>query len=588
LDLPASAGAVHAGTQPPVFWSMEKNLGWKLSVPAQGSAPVVFEDRVYLLHAPGTLACLDPRSGSNLWSTALATAPAAPDSWPAPLVRRDGIGVILPGGRVALCDFADGRKHWLVPTDDDRARQLLRWRDVLVVAGQNVTALDARTGAVLWRRAGVGAGREASFAIAQGQPVLMTGNGTLLDLADGAVLLKDAFGPGVQGSCLFQSSSATLFAVLTNGKTGSVAAFALPRDGKPRLEPVWKQELGDAAGAGRPLLARSRLYLVDRGELVGLNIADGSTAFRVALGETGKGPVRLSVAGERLYVETGGNGAPCAVVELGVAPKVLWRYQATNVAQPSAFVADAQIVRAGATLWCLRGPTPAPPDPNAKITTRDRIRAIAPLPALAAAAVGGLPVNRFQSNERPPVWHLAGPFLPVSGYDDAMPFPMPDDAAFGELPTQVPELGRSCSLLGSNAVLRALTPADLWKDKPESLDLTAVTGRRTSVTLAYAVIENDADRFVVFDPKNAGVNLKAWLSGKPVESQELVHLRKGRHLLSLALVMRRPVQEWGVLSLSPRLVDADALTQAALDAYAAHTVFWEQHNRNREATLVLP
>jgi hypothetical protein len=379
-----------------------------------------------------------------------------------------------------------------------------------------------------------------------------------------------------------------LFAVLTNGKTGSVAAFALPRDGKPRLEPVWKQELGDAAGAGRPLLARSRLYLVDRGELVGLNIADGSTAFRVALGETGKGPVRLSVAGERLYVETGGNGAPCAVVELGVAPKVLWRYQATNVAQPSAFVADAQIVRAGATLWCLRGPTPAPPDPNAKITTRDRIRAIAPLPALAAAAVGGLPVNRFQSNERPPVWHLAGPFLPVSGYDDAMPFPMPDDAAFGELPTQVPELGRSCSLLGSNAVLRALTPADLWKDKPESLDLTAVTGRRTSVTLAYAVIENDADRFVVFDPKNAGVNLKAWLSGKPVESQELVHLRKGRHLLSLALVMRRPVQEWGVLSLSPRLVDADALTQAALDAYAAHTVFWEQHNRNREATLVLP
>jgi hypothetical protein len=65
-------------------------------------------------------------------------------------------------------------------------------------------------------------------------------------------------------------------------------------------------------------------------------------------------------------------------------------------------------------------------------------------------------------------------------------------------------------------------------------------------------------------------------------------LGKGRHLLSLALVMRRPIQAWGVLSLSPRLVDADAPTQAALDAYAAHTVFWEQHNRNREATLVLP
>jgi outer membrane protein assembly factor BamB len=588
LDLPASGVEVNAGTQPPLFWSMEKNLGWKLSVPTQGSAPVVFEDRVYVLHEPGTLVCLDPRTGSNVWSAALATAPAATADWPAPLVRRDGIGVILPGVRVALCDVADGRKNWLVATEDTQARHLLRWRDVLVVAGQNVTALDAGTGAVRWRRAGAGAGPDPTLAIAQGKPVLMTGNGLLLDLADGTVLLKDAFGPGVQGACLFQSSSATLFAVLTNGKTGSVAAFELPRDGKPRLAPVWKQELDAVAGTSRPLLARSRLYLVDRGELVGLNAADGAAAFRVALGESGNGPVRLSVAGERLYVETAGNGAPAAIVDVGPEPKVAWRYQATGAAQSSAFVADAQIVRAGATLWCLRGPTPAPPDPNAKITTRDKIPDIAPLPALAAADAGRLPVNPFKSDERPPVWHLAGPFLPESGYDDAMPFPMPSDAKIADLPTQIPELGRSCSLLGSNTVLRALTPADLWKDKPESLNLTAITGRRTSATLAYAVIDNDQDRFVVFDPRNGGVNLKAWLSGKPVADKDVVYLKKGRHLLSLALVMRRPIQGWAVLSLSPRLVDADAPTKAALDAYAANIAFWEKYTRTRDATFVLP
>jgi outer membrane protein assembly factor BamB len=588
LDVPASAGEVYTGTQPPVFWSMEKNLRWKLSVPAQGSAPVVFEDRVYVLHEPGTLVCLDPRTGSNVWSAAIATAPTATDTWPAPLVRRDGIGVILPGGRVALCDFADGRKLWLAATDDGETRHLLRWRGILVASGKNVTALDARSGAVLWRQAGVGADRESTFAIAQGKPAVMTGNGTLLDLADGTVLLKDAFGPRVQGSCLFQSSSATLFVVLTNGKTGSVAAFELPRDGKPRLVPVWKQALGDATGASRPLLARSRLYLVDRGELVGLNAADGSTAFRIALGESGKGPVRLSMAGEQLYVETGGNGAPAAIVDVGPEPKVVWRYQATGAAQPSAFVADAQIVRTGTTLWCMRGPTPAPPDSDAKITTRDRIPDIAPLPALAAADAGRLPVNPFKSNERPPVWHLAGPFLPESGYEDAMPFPMPDDAKIGDLPTLVPELGRSCALLGSNAVLRASTPDDLWKSKPESLDLTAITGRRTSVTLAYSVIENDQDRFVVFDPKNAGCDSKAWLSGNPVGSQKLAHLGKGRHLLSMVLVMRRPIQSWGVISFSPRLVDADAPTKAALDAYAAHTSFWEQYSRTRDTTFVLP
>ena len=588
LDLPAAGGEVHPGTQPPVFWSMEKNLGWKVSVPAQGSAPVVFEDRVYLLHAPGTLACVDQRNGSNVWSATLAGEPAAADTWPAPLVRRDGIGVLLPGGRVAWCDLADGRQHWLAATGDEQARHLLRWRNVLVVSGQNVTALDARSGAVLWRQAGAGAGRKPALAIAQGKAVLMTGNGTLLNLADGAVLLNEAFGAGAKGSCIFQATSATLFAVLTNGKTWSVAAFHLPREGELRLVPIWNRSLADAGITGDPLLARSRLYLVDRGELVGLNAADGSTALRVALGESGKGPVRLSMAGERLYVETGGNGAPAAIVDVGPDPKVLWRYQATGAAQPSAFVADVQIVRAGTTLWCMRGPVPTPPDPKAKITTRDRIPDIAPLPALAAADAGRLPVNPFKSDERPPVWHLAGPFLPESGYEDSMPFPMPDDAKVGGLPTQVPELGRSCSLLGSNAVLRALTPADLWKAKPESLDLTAITGRRTSAMLAYAVIENNADRFVVFDSRKAGVGLRVWLSGKPVADKDVVYLKKGRHLLSLVLVMRRPTQSWAVLYLSPRLVDADASTKAALDAYAAHTAFWEQYTRTREATFVLP
>jgi outer membrane protein assembly factor BamB len=588
LDMPASAGEVHAGTQPPLFWSMEKNLAWKVPVPAQGSAPVVFADRVYLLHAPGTLVCLDPRSGSNFWSTALSTDPATGDLYPAPVVRRDGISVILPGGRVALCDVGDGGKKWLVPTGDDKARHLLRWRDVLVVAGQNVTALDARSGAVLWRQAGVGAGSDPTLAIAQGKPALMTGNGTLLSLTDGAVLLKDAFGPGVQSSCLFQPSSATLFAVFAQGKTWSVAAFGLPREGEARLVSLWKQALPDAAVTGGPLLARSRLYLVDRGELVGMNATDGSTAFRVALGESGKGPVRLSVAGERLYVETAGNGAPAAIVDVGPEPKVVWRYQATGAAQPSAFVADAHIVRAGATLWCMRGPVPTAPDASAKITTRDKIADLAPLPALAAADAGRLPLNPFTSDKRPPVWHLAGPFLPPSGYNDTMPFPMPDDAAFGDLPTQVPELGRSCSLSGSNAVLRSLTPADLWKTKPESLDLTAITSRRTSVTLAYTVIENDQDRFVVFESRNAGVDCKAWLSGKSVADKDVVCLKKGRHLLSLALVMRRPVQEWATLTLSPRLVDADAQTKAALDAYTANSAFWEHYSRTREATFVLP
>ena len=588
MDLPADGGAVHTGTRPPLFWSMEKNLAWKVSVPAQGSAPVILEDRVYVLHTPGTLACLNLEDGSSVWNTALPSKPGAAYTWTAPLVRRDGIGVILPGGRVALCDPADGRKIWLAATKDDQARHILRQRNVIVISGRNVTALDASTGTILWRRARVAAGRESIFMIAQGKPAIMTGNGTLLDLSDGAVLLKKVFGRGRQGSCIFQQSSGTLFAVLVKRETWSVEAFHMPREGKRRLVRLWKQALPDAVVTGGPLLARSRLYLVDRGDLVCLDTNDGSPVFRVAMGEPGPGPVRLTMAGERIYAETGGNGIPATVLEVGPEPGIIWRYQATAAARPSAFASDAQVLRTGANLWCMRGPVPGPPDPEARVTTRDRIPVIMPLPALAEADTGRLPVSSFISDKLPPVWHLAGPFLPPKGYDDAMPFPVPPNSELGDLPVLMPELGRSCSLLGTNIALRALTQADLWKARPEHMDITAMTGRRTAAMLVYAVIENDRDRFVAFDPKRGGTGFRAWLSGQQIEPRSVVLLSKGRHLFSVVICMRRLTQSWGVCWLAPVLTDVDAGTKGALDAYAAHTAFWEQYSRTREKTFVLP
>ena len=47
-------------------------------------------------------------------------------------------------------------------------------------------------------------------------------------------------------------------------------------------------------------------------------------------------------------------------------------------------------------------------------------------------------------------------------------------------------------------------------------------------------------------------------------------------------------QSWGVCWLAPVLTDVDAGTKGALDAYAAHTAFWEQYSRTREKTFVLP
>jgi outer membrane protein assembly factor BamB len=588
MDLPADGGAVHTGTRPPLFWSMEKNLGWKVSVPAHGSAPVTREDRVYVLHAPGTLECLNLGDGSIVWRTALSSEPADTDAWTAPLVRRDGIGALLPGGRVALCDLQEGRILWLAATGDDRARHLLRWRNVIVVSGRNVTALDAGNGLVLWSQTGAGDGHESVFAMVQGKSGVMTGNGTLLNLADGTVLLNEVFGPGAKGSCIFQASSATLFAVLTNGKTRSIAAFQLPREGKAQVVPLWKRALPDAAVTGGPLLARSRLYLADEGNLLGFDAADGSPVAPVALGRSNPGPVRLALAGERLYVETGGNGDPATVLDVGAEAKIVWRYQATGAAERSAFAGDSQVLRAGRTLWCMRGPVPEAPDPQAGITTRERIPSIDPLPALAGVETNRLPVNPFMSGRLPPVWHLVGPFPPPKGYQDAMPFPVPPDSELGDLPTLIPELGRSCSLLGTSAALRALTQADLWKDRPEHMDVTAMTGRKTAAMMAYTVIENDQDRFVSFDPKHGGLLFRTWISGRPVEPNGLVLLRKGRHLFSVAIAMRELTQSWGVCRLAPLLTDADAQTKVALDSYAAHCAFWEQYIQTRNEILVLP
>src|SRR5437763_10059635 len=88
-DWPQFRGADRAGiatdAKPPLTWSAEKNIKWKVALPAGGnSSPIVWGDRVFLncaANSKGTrrsLYCFNRADGRELWVKTVAYEPADP------------------------------------------------------------------------------------------------------------------------------------------------------------------------------------------------------------------------------------------------------------------------------------------------------------------------------------------------------------------------------------------------------------------------------------------------------------------------------------------------------------------------------
>jgi outer membrane protein assembly factor BamB len=187
---PLATGVAPHGN-PPIQWSEDRNVRWKIAIPGQGFAtPIVWADKVYVVSAVETdeelrgdisgtenakhlfnyeIMALSRKDGRIIWRrTARTEAPHekrhAEGSWASASPVTDGECVIASfGSRGLFCYDMDGNLQWEKDLGDMRVRKgfgegssPVLYGDRLIVPWDHedqsfIVALDKRTGNEIWR-----------------------------------------------------------------------------------------------------------------------------------------------------------------------------------------------------------------------------------------------------------------------------------------------------------------------------------------------------------------------------------------------------------------------------------------------------
>lgn len=175
---PTRDGHAAAGAKPPTTFSDTENVVWKVPVPGRGhSSPVVVGPRIFLTTADEpkqtqSVLALDRATGRQLWQTEISSGgfPRTHhnNTHATPTVACDGERLIVVFHhhdtlQVAALDFT-GAISWSKTLGEFHPRRYeygygpspVVYRDTVIVAAEydgdsHITALDRRTGSVVWR-----------------------------------------------------------------------------------------------------------------------------------------------------------------------------------------------------------------------------------------------------------------------------------------------------------------------------------------------------------------------------------------------------------------------------------------------------
>jgi len=182
-DWPSWRGPSHNGQaagNPPIEWSEERNVRWKVPVPGLGHAtPILWGNRIYVQTAVETgggrhdyrLVALDRATGKTAWQRTLRTAAPNEDghhgtaSYASTSGITDGEHLYAYFGSQGLyCLDLDGNPRWDVDLGNMVTRHSFGEGSSLALHGNTllvnwdhegdsfIAALDKRTGKELWRR----------------------------------------------------------------------------------------------------------------------------------------------------------------------------------------------------------------------------------------------------------------------------------------------------------------------------------------------------------------------------------------------------------------------------------------------------
>jgi outer membrane protein assembly factor BamB len=354
---PLSTGAAAEGS-PPVFWSEESNVAWKVAVPGKGlSSPIVHGGRVYVTTAEavgGPLAApsddahddgahdnvvpdhkmrfdvlaYDSDDGSLVWRTTVRTEQPhegahVTGSWASPSAVTDGERLYASFGSRGLYALdLEGKVLWERDLGDMRVRHAhgegsspALWGDTLVVNWDHqgdsfLVALDSATGKTKWKTM-----REeitswsSPLIVRDGERVQVVVAATDrvrgYDLADGKQIWECAglsrnvvATPVAAGGLVIVANSydwQKMIAIRLDGARGDITGTA---------SVVWERDR-DTPYVPSPVVYEGRLYFLKhlQGFLTAVEAATGKTLF---------GPVRLGrvrnvfaspvVAAGRIYI----------------------------------------------------------------------------------------------------------------------------------------------------------------------------------------------------------------------------------------------------------------------------------------------
>jgi outer membrane protein assembly factor BamB len=333
----------------PEKWSLAgENLLWKAPYGSR-SAPVVFQDRLYLFNTAGKdetvqerLVALDANNGKLLWEYRVnlyqSDVPVHRIAWSSPAVDPETGNVYINGGAGPLIGLSkDGKKLWernlneeqnLFTTHGGRTVTPIIDGNLVIVSAissswgsqaqrrQRFYGLDKRTGDIVW----VSTPGDRPYDTIYSTPIIVDINGTRLLIsggADGGVYaMKPQTGENVWGYVMTKRGVNTVISMsgnnaivthseenLDTSEMGMIAALDATAKGK--LGPAnlkWSVK-GFQAGVSSPIVDGDRIYQLDNSaNLVAFDVNTGNELWKLQLGTIQRAaPV---FADGKLYVGT--------------------------------------------------------------------------------------------------------------------------------------------------------------------------------------------------------------------------------------------------------------------------------------------
>lgn len=408
---PARNGVAAADAKPPVEWSAEQNLRWKLELPGAGaSSPIVVGDRLFVVCYSGygdylddggspekleqQLVCVSREDGKLLWKRSVKSPleKEAPQvqikehGFATPTPVSDGKWVWVYFGKAGVAAFdLEGAMQWKtdlgsVPEDAPKPTNsverggktlTLRWGSagspllfenlVIVNASEesnSIRALDKKTGALVWKHESAnleGCATSPMLAGKKGEEVLVImlgGEVWGMEPATGEMLWTVE--TGTRGG-ISPTPVADAKLVYSFGGGGESHAIHFARDypaGEERV--LWKSK---NLGIPSPVLHEGKLILVEtNGRVSVLQKKDGELLYDERLdGKTSSIYASPVLACGRLYVTSRKRGT--FVYTADGKFELLARNELDDETQfnaSPAIVGDTLYLRSDRYLYCIR------------------------------------------------------------------------------------------------------------------------------------------------------------------------------------------------------------------------------------------